>query len=83
MKLAHACLPVFALVVLPAGAAPPSDAEARASQARHARIVSHWTGDRRAAATPRELVIDSRGLGYLRRPNGALQPYGHGVAALA
>jgi hypothetical protein len=83
MKLAYACLPVLALVVLPAAAAPPSDAEARASQARHARIVSHWTGDRRAAAIPRELVIDSRGLGYLRRPNGALQPYGHGVAALA
>ncbi len=83
MKLAHACLPLLAIIVLPAAAAPPTGGGASASEARHARIVSHWTGDRRAAAIPRELVIDSRGLGYLRRPNGALQPYGHGVAALA
>ncbi|MEX2150936.1 MAG: hypothetical protein WD793_12035 [Steroidobacteraceae bacterium] len=83
MKLAHACLPLLAIIVLPAAAAPPAGAGASASEARHARIVSHWSGDRRAAAIPRDLVIDTRGLGYLRRPDGALQPYGHDIAAMA
>lgn len=31
-----------------------------------------------AAATPRDLVLDERGLGYLRRADGSLQPHGHG-----
>ena len=47
------------------------------------RVADHWTSERRAAAIPRDLVIDPRGLGYLRRPDGALQPYGHNVAAQA
>ena len=34
-----------------------------------------------AAAIPRDLVIDHRGLGYLQLPNGTLRPYGHGIAA--
>ena len=46
-----------------------------------ARVVEHWTPERRAAAIPRDLVIDPRGLGYLRLPGGMLQPYGHSVAA--
>jgi hypothetical protein len=58
-------------------------APAAAEQARHARIVEHWTGARRAAAVPRDLRIDPRGLGYLRNPDGSLQPYGHGIAAQA
>lgn len=45
------------------------------------RIVEHWTPARRAAAIPRDLVIDKRGLGYLRLPDGSFQPYGHQVAA--
>lgn len=47
-----------------------------------ARVVEHWTKERRAAAIPRDLVIDERGLGYLRHPDGSLRPYGHDVAAL-
>lgn len=47
------------------------------------RVIDHWTPDRRAAAIPRDLVIDPRGLGYLRLPNGKLQPYGHDLAAEA
>jgi hypothetical protein len=49
--------------------------------ADHARVVEHWTPARRAAAIPRDLVIDERGYGYLKLPNGALQPYGQTVAA--
>ena len=46
-----------------------------------ARVVEYWTSERRASAIPRDLVIDSRGLGYLRRPDGSLQPYGHHIVA--
>ncbi len=46
-----------------------------------ARVVEHWTKERRAAAIPRDLVIDERGLGYLRRPDKTLVPYGHDIAA--
>lgn len=38
----------------------------------------HWTPARRAAATPRDLVVDDRGYGYLRRPDGTLEGLGHG-----
>ncbi len=46
-----------------------------------ARVADYWTAERRAKAIPRDLVIDPRGLGYLRRADGSLQPYGHNVAA--
>ncbi len=46
-----------------------------------AQIVKYWTSERRASAIPRDLVIDPRGLGYMRHPNGVLVPYGHEVAA--
>ncbi|NMG30474.1 Ig-like domain-containing protein [Aromatoleum evansii] len=45
-----------------------------------ARIANYWTGERRAAAIPRDLVIDHRGLGYLKGRDGVLHPYGHNVA---
>ena len=44
---------------------------------------AYWTADRIAAATPRDLVIDNRGLAYLRSADGGLNPYGHAVAAEA
>lgn len=43
--------------------------------------AAHWTAARRAAAQPRDLVIDERGLGYLRRADGTLAPHGHAVPA--
>ncbi len=47
----------------------------------NARVVEHWTGERRANAIPRDFVIDSRGLGYLRKPDGSLRPHGHQIVA--
>ena len=56
---------------------------ARALDARAARVLEYWTPERRAAAEPRDLVIDERGLGYLRARSGTLTPHGHGFAPLA
>jgi hypothetical protein len=42
--------------------------------AENRRVVEHWTPARMATAIPRDLVIDERGLGYLRKPDGSLQP---------
>jgi hypothetical protein len=46
-----------------------------------ARVIEYWTNARRAAATPRDLVLDPRGLAYLRRADGSLQPHGHQISA--
>jgi len=56
---------------------------ARALDVRAARVIEHWTADRRAAATPRDLVIDERGLAYIRANGQALVPYGHNIAQAA
>jgi hypothetical protein len=63
-----------------AASAKQSDDE---RDARHQRIVEHWTTARRAAAIPRDLVRDPHGQGYLRKTNGLLQPYGLRVADAA
>ena len=49
--------------------------------AKRAAVIDYWTPARRAAAQPRDMVIDHRGLGYLRRADGSLQPHGHQVEA--
>jgi hypothetical protein len=51
--------------------------------AKRAAVIEYWTPARRAAAQPRDMVIDHRGLGYLRRADGSLQPHGHQVEAAA
>ena len=43
--------------------------------------TEYWTPQRVASAQPRDLVIDERGLGYLRGADGSLEPHGHTVAA--
>ena len=63
--------------------AAPAAGASKGASAEHARVAAYWTPERRAAAIPRDLVIDERGLGYLRKPDGSLQPYGHSVAAAA
>ena len=64
------------------GAAPVSArGELPDEAADRARVVAHWTPQRIASAIPRDLVVDERGLGYLRRPDGSLRPYGHQVAS--
>lgn len=62
--------------------AAPAVAAAGAS-AEHARIVAHWTPARVAAAIPRDLVIDEKGQGYLKKPDGSLELYGQHAAAAA
>lgn len=54
-------------------------AEGKPVSAGAKHVVEHWTKERRAKAIPRDLVIDARGLGYLRKPDGSLEPYGHSV----
>jgi hypothetical protein len=61
-----------ALLVSPAGvasAAPPVEG------------TSPPSAEEIADVQPRDLVIDERGLGYLRRASGELVPYGHSIAA--
>jgi hypothetical protein len=69
-----------ACLLVPTTAAAQSQ---RALDARSERAVKHWTPERRAAATPRDLVIDERGLGYIRARGGQLIPHGHDVAPMA
>jgi hypothetical protein len=57
---------------LSASADRPTDAGA---------VAAHWTAERRAQATPRDLVLDQRGLAYLRGRNRELRSYGHATPA--
>ncbi len=44
--------------------------------------AAFWSVERRQNAIPRDFVIDSRGLGYLKTPLGDFTPYGHDTQAL-
>ncbi len=70
---------VLAALLMVLGAASVA---ASAGPDREPTPAEYWTAERVASAIPRDLVIDHRGLGYLRLPNGDLQPYGHTVAAV-
>jgi hypothetical protein len=73
-----------ALIIVLAGGVSAGDANAAPGQnADKARVIEYWTPARRAAAMPRDLVIDQRGLGYLRRADGSLKPHGHQISAEA
>jgi hypothetical protein len=83
MKRARVLVTAAVLLSMLAVAAP---AGAGADRATHPRddgdVAAHWTPARMAAAIPRDLVVDQRGLGYLRRPDGSLQPHGHSTPQL-
>ena len=64
---------VASLAVAPAAMAAPGD--------RATDVAEHWTPERVAAAEPRDLLVDDRGLGYQRHGNGRLTPHGHNTAA--
>jgi len=74
-----AALVLVAAVTTPAPAASGDGAP----PARAGSSADHWTPERRAAAMPRDLVVGARGEGYLRRPDGTLEPYGHPAAPAA
>lgn len=69
----------FCIVSDAVQAAQPGDVNKANSRAM--RVIEHWTPERIAKAIPRDLVLDERGLGYLRKPNGDLIPHGHEIAA--
>ena len=64
-------LTVSLLALANVAAAAPSDYAQR--------VFKYWTPERVASAQPRDLVIDERGLAYLRLAGGKLVPYGHDI----
>jgi hypothetical protein len=63
----------LAVLVLPLTATVADAAPSAKSQ----QVIDHWTPARMKQAIPRQLVIASNGLGYIKRPDGSLQPHGH------
>ena len=60
---------------------PVFNAQAQPNELRVQQVVDFWTKERRVTALARDFVIDERGLGYLRKSNGQLNPYGHDTPA--
>jgi hypothetical protein len=77
--LAAACSSVTFMAGVGSSLAAPAKPTSPVRDAKHARVVEHWTPARRAAAIPRDLVRDARGQGYLRRRGGTLEPYGRRI----
>ena len=76
LALAGAMMATVVFVAAPANAASDKADKRKA-------VIDYWTPERRAAAQPRDMVVDHRGLGFLRRSDGSLQPYGHRIEAVA
>ena len=58
-----------------------SQAESVSKGSSRKPVFDHWTIERINEATPRDFVIDHRGLGYLKGKSGKLKPLGHQVEA--
>ena len=63
----------LAILLLPLSV---TSVEAKPS-AKNQKVIDHWTPARMQQAIPRQLVIAANGQGYLKRPDGSLQPHGH------
>ena len=66
---------LVSVLLITAGAfllnAVPAQAAEKGPSAEAKRVVEFWTKARRDSAIPRDLVIDQRGLGYLRKRDGS------------
>jgi len=71
--LVAALSPAMSAQAIPRPDSPAKDAAATAA---------YWTAERRAAAIPRDIIVDARGQSYLRGAAG-LQPYGPASPELA
>lgn len=69
---------VFGLPIVATAQSPQASDRAK----EVAAIKAFWTSKRISSAQPRDLVVDHRGLGYLRGKGGKLIPYGHSNPAL-
>ena len=78
-------LSISAVLLAASAALVPATVSAQSQRGLEARsrAAQFWTSERRANAIPRDLVIDERGLGYIRGRGGQLIPHGHDIAALA
>src|SRR5262245_32479549 len=74
----HVIIAALALAATVSGVVAVSAPAAAGSHADD--VAAYWTAERIAAAQPRDLVVDQRGLGYLRGRDHSLSPYGHTVA---
>ena len=86
MKLRILTRALAAAGALLAGLGLSTDSAAQSQRgldARSKEVIDHWTPARINSAIPRDLVIDHRGLGYLRGPGNSLTPHGHDIAAQA
>jgi hypothetical protein len=71
---------LLVLAGAPTGVAAAAGGGGGGQSDRSGRIAAYWTMERRAAAQPRDLLLDAQGRAYLRLGNGALQPYGRELA---
>ena len=65
------------LALAPSAIGAPPDGSPSDLSGDPGAVAALWTPEARAAAIPRDLVVDQRGLAYLKRPDGTLEPYGH------
>ena len=81
MMISFRAVTAAAVLVIPLGAVAAPDKSNASPRAQE--VAKHWTAERLSAAEPRDLVLDERGLAYLKGKSGKLAPYGHAVAAQA
>ena len=78
-RIATGLIFTVTISTLPIAVAQSPNASDRAKEV--AAIKAFWTAERIASAQPRDLVVDQRGLWYLKGRQGKLTPYGHSTPA--